>query len=281
MSKDLDLSIILVNWNTKQITLDCLDSVYRQTSQHSFEIIVVDNDSSDDSVEAIKDAYPSAKLIESRVNLGFAKGNNVAIKQARGRYIVLLNTDTIVLDSALDAVVTYLDEHPQVGAATPRLVGRDGLTQFAAAKDPTLWGYTNEYLFHRYPDLYNTSAYERDMEVDIIPGACFFIRRQVIDTVGGLPEIYFMYVEDVEWCQQIRQAGWKIMYLAGPQVIHFGGESSKQAQVKMNKQLIQSRLQHFREHKGWFQAMLLQIVLIGHYARRSIALRWRSLYAKA
>lgn len=268
--KKVKLSIIIVNWNTKEITLDCLKSVYQQTQKINFEVIVVDNNSQDESVKAIKKQYPQVELIQNKSNVGFAKGNNIGIQKAKGEYILLLNSDTIVLDHALEQMVEYMDKHPDVGVCTPQLVGRDGSLQHSTARLPSLYHYFNEYLLHRLSAWYPSESYKKNMEVESIIGACFLVRRSIIDQVGPLPEYYFMYSEDVDWSYRIKTAGWKLIYLAKPKVIHIGGESSKRNKKAMDEELVKSRIIYFQKYHSPLETVMLRGIISASRGRTAL-----------
>ena len=260
----IDLSIIIVNWNTKEITLDCLRSVFEQTKNLSFEVILVDNGSSDGSLTAIRRGFPSVRLIENRENLGFAKASNQGIKNSRGKYILLLNSDTVILKKALDKMVGFMERNAEVGACSARLVGTDRKTQHIAARFPSLFHYFNEYILGRPSANYPREKYGRNMEVEALIGACLMLRKEVISQVGLLSENYFMYSEDVDLCYRIRKAGWKIMYLAEPEVVHLGGESSKKVKREMDRKLWESRLIFFGKfHSSWEVFALRCIIALG------------------
>ncbi|MCL5411594.1 MAG: glycosyltransferase family 2 protein [Patescibacteria group bacterium] len=259
----LELSIIIVNWNTKEVTLDCLRSIYGQTKNISFEIILVDNASFDGSVAAIKKEFPGVVIIENQQNVGFARANNRGMNKAKGRYFLLLNSDTVVLDKALEDLVDFMDKNPKVGAVSPRLVGRDGKIQQSAAKFPSLWHYFNEYLFKKMTAWYPEEKLS-DLEVDTIAGACLMVRKEVIDQIGSLCEDYFMYSEDVDLCYRIKKSGWIVMSLAQLRVIHLGGESSEKVKKEMDRKLLESRIIFFKEvHPHWEVFALKLIMAIG------------------
>lgn len=251
----MDLSIIIVNWNTRDLLAQCLASIYAHPPGGDFEVIVVDNASADDSVAMVCERFPQVKLLQNDHNPGFAAANNQAIAQSNGRYILLLNPDTVVKSGALGALVTFMDEHPEAGAAGSMLLNPDGTLQPSCHPAPTLsremWR-----LFHMdavYPlALYRMADWPVDAPrpVDTVQGASLIVRREVIDQVGLLDESYFMYSEEVDWCRRIHQAGWQIYWVPQSHVVHFGGQSTRQVAATMFVQLYRAKLQYFRKHYG-------------------------------
>ena len=253
----IDLTVILVNWNTAAVTCDCLRSVARNLADESIEVetIVVDNGSTDDSTARIHAEFPWARLIENQQNVGFARANNQAIEASHGRHVLLLNSDTVVQDGALAALVRHLDAHPGVGAVGARLLNPDGSLQPSCSRFPTL-GRELWRLFH-LERLYMRSAYAMQgwdpatpRPVDVVSGACLMVRRPVLQQVGLLDEGYFMYSEEVDLCRRIWNAGWEIHWTPSARVVHFGGQSSQQMAEAMFLQLYRSKVLYFRRHHG-------------------------------
>lgn len=236
----MDLSIIIVNYKTAQLIIDCIDSVYAQTQQYSFEIIVVDNDSQDNSKDLILSKFPSVQWLEMGYNSGFARANNAGIKIAKGKFVLLLNGDTIVLDNALDKTIGLMKASPNAAACGVQLLNTDGTTQISGAHTvkgglnilltiPYIgnvvryWGYK---LKSKVPSV-QTVGNEK-VEVDWLIGAFIMARKNVLEKAGLLDEDFFMYAEEIEWCSRLKQQG--ALYLfSGPKVIHIGGGSSQSA----------------------------------------------------
>jgi len=267
----LDLSISLVNWNTKGILRSCLKSICKSTHRISYEILVVDNGSSDESPEMVEKEFPQVKLIRNRENLGFAKANNQAIKLSSGRYILLLNSDTIVLDGALDKMVEFMNTHPDAGAAGCKLLDSEGNLQKSINKFPSLfcqcWG--KSLLPAIFPkiklgyviDEYH--FYSRIQEVDWITGAFLVVSKLAIERVGLLDEIFFIYAEDTDLCWRIRKEGWKIYFYPGAKVVHFGGVSIKKRENKsIGRRLITtSACQYSRKYYGPVGSILVCLTI--------------------
>lgn len=233
----IDLSIIIVNWNTKDYLQKCLNSVYENTRDITFEIIIVDNASNDSSVEMVKYNFSGVILIENEKNFGFAAANNQALKRSRGKFVLILNPDTEVLPRSLNVMVDFLKRNSKAGAAGPKILNPDNSIQLTCARNfPTLsteffWLTT---LIRRFPKNkiignYLMSYWDHNdrRQVDCLSGACIMVRRDVLEKSSFFDEDYFMYGEDIDLCYCIKKAGWQIWYLPDAKIIHYGGASSK------------------------------------------------------
>jgi hypothetical protein len=238
-------SIVILNYNTKEITENCVKSVIKNTKKIDYEIILIDNGSTDGSQSVLgKLAAKNSriKFIKNKKNLGFAKGNNVGIKKAKGEYVLLLNSDTIVNSNAIGKMSSWMDRHISVGVSTCKLLNEDGTIQGTGGYFPNLlrvfsWMSVEDipgveklvkpFHPHRGKSFYkNSSFYKKQHEVDWVTGAFMFVRKQVFEEVGRIDEDYFMYTEDTDFCFRAKQAGWKIVYLPKWSIIHLGGKSS-------------------------------------------------------
>ncbi len=263
----MDLSIVIVSWNTCDLLLSCLTSVYNYSPACRFEIWVVDNASSDGSTEMIRRRFPQVQLIENQENFGFARGNNQAILRSAGKYILLLNPDTEVKSGALEALLKFMEENPHAGAAGARLVNPDGTLQNSCYRAPTL---TREIfrLFHLESLIPNSSYLMAEWmntthrEVDIAQGACLILRRQALDQIGLLDEEYFIYSEEVDLCYRLRKAGWKIYWVPQAEVIHYGDQSTRQVPTEMFLRLYESKILYFRKHHGWMAVKKYKLILL-------------------
>ena len=230
-----DISIIIVNWNTVGLLDNCVRSIM-PADYLTYEIIVVDNGSTDGSEELIASKYPHVRLIRNRKNLGFSRANNQGLRVSTGQYCLLLNSDTEILGDALLLMTQFLNAHADVGAVGSRLVNIDGSRQFSCGLAPLngwqLWyQHLLNKIWQRNPFTKRARmedwTYDVPFEVDWVGGAALMIRRQAIDQVGLLDEAFFMYVEDVEWCYRIRKQGWKIVYLPEATIYHVSQGSSQ------------------------------------------------------
>jgi N-acetylglucosaminyl-diphospho-decaprenol L-rhamnosyltransferase len=300
LETESDLSIVIVNWNVRELLRHCLDSIMSNlqppTSNFQIEVIVVDNASSDGSVAMLEKEFPQVRLIANGENLGFTVGNNQGIAISRGRYILLLNPDTEIVGDVLTTMVEYMDDHPQVGALGPKLLNPDGSIQSSRRRFPTLataflestilqqWFPDNavlrRYYIHDRPD-------DEVQEVDWVTGACLLVRRETMEEVGLLDEGFFMYSEELDWCRRIKAQGWEIAYLPTAEVTHHGGQSSEQVKSFQHIQFQRSKIRYFRKHHGSWQAEGLRLFILATYLYQLVveALKWlvghkRSLRAK-
>ncbi len=225
----MDISFVIVNWNTKNLLLDCLTSVYKTAKNISMEIWVVDNASNDGSVEAVKRFYPDVKIIQNTKNLGFAAANNRAFKRMNGRYAVLLNTDTVLTKGAVESIYDFMENNPDAGMACGQLLNSDGSKQNSIANFPGLMHLLlNETLLRilfpvRYPS--KRKEYKSPIEVDSCIGACIMVRKKTMNHAGFLDEDYFFFFEETDWARRIKQSGWKIYFIPTARIIHFQGQS--------------------------------------------------------
>lgn len=271
----MDLTIVIVNWNTSDLLIQCLDSIYRAESRLTFEIIVVDNGSTDGSVGAVSGHFPVVRIIVNDHNLGFAKANNQGLIAGTGRYFLLLNSDTIVSPKALDELVRYADEHLDVGVVGPKLLNLDGSLQESWAKFPTFWSeVTGQPTRSRIPTGNRPISYL----VDWVSGASMLVRSEVLDSVGMLDEDYFFYSEEVDWCFRIKAQGWSVHYLPASEIFHLGGGSASINSLKQLALLYQNKIQFFKKNYGPFRALLLRygLVFANFYGiiRRLLFLYW-------
>lgn len=267
------LSILIVNWNTHDFLVQCLASIVAHPPDGEYEVIIVDNASADDSVAMVQERFPQAILIGNAANVGFAGANNQAIAHSRGRYLLLLNPDTVVEPGALTALVEFMDAESDAGVAGPLLLNPDGSLQDSCYLAPTifreLWR-----LFH-LDNLYPLAQYRMHewpldvpRPVDTVQGACMIVRREVIERSGAMDASFFMFSEEVDWCLRIRRSGWRIYWVPRSRVIHHGGQSTRQVATSMFVQLYRGKLQYFRKHYGRVYALLYKVVLLAAAAAR-------------
>lgn len=238
----MDVSIIIVNYNTKDLTQQTIQSVIDTTHKIKYEIILVDNASSDGSVEAVRENYSNVKIIVNDDNLGFSKANNIGMKESSGKYILLLNSDTKVLEECIDKCVDYIERHKEIGALGCKINLANGELDHACKRGfptPEASVYYMLKLDKIFPKVKKFGRYRMSYlpddeigEVDSLTGAFMLGRRDVIDKIGGLDEEFFMYGEDLDWCYRIKEAGYKIMYYPEAKIIHYKGQSSKKKRKK-------------------------------------------------
>jgi len=302
----MDISLIIVSFNTRDVLRESLQSVNREQGELRLEIFVVDNNSRDGSVEMVESEFPDVHVMRSEVNLGFGAANNVALAAAKGRYIVLLNSDAFLCDGALSLSIQHMDAQPEVGLAGGRLVGRDHSWQPSARMFPSILSDFKVLtgLAARFPKSRFFGSFDRTWadpmqpaEVDWVPGAYSIIRAEALHKVGFFDPDFFLYSEEVDLCRRIQNAGYKIMYWPDIVVIHIGGESSRQiktlemssAGAQLVRWRMRSTLLYYRKHHGmaaWLAKMqelalyhltVLRNSLSGDPSRKERASRNRNL----
>jgi GT2 family glycosyltransferase len=272
-----DLYVIIVNWNTKDLVEQCLDSIFSAVTNISLKVIVVDNASTDDSTDMIKRKYSNVVLIENKKNVGFAKANNQAFELIKnGSYVLMLNSDTLLEKDTLQKMVDFMGENPEAGAVAPALRFPDGKYQPGGGFSPSIKTALNYFLFLSAisPGLFKGVFVNQrkkkqmmdPMEVDWVGGTCMLIRKEVIDKTGGLDESYFMYAEDMEWCERIKRLGWRIYYLPYLEIIHYHGASSG----KISNRWIKSLIFYIKNKKGYLRSLIFRLIMAIGLASRSI-----------
>lgn len=261
-----DVSIIIVNYNTRQLTMDCLASVYESLTSFQYEIIVVDNASHDGSVEAIRGEYPDVRLIANRDNTGFAVANNQGMDIAKGRYILLLNSDTVVQTDTLEVMIGFMDRHPEMGASGCKVILPDGSLDKACKRGfptPSASFYYAFGISRMFPDRPKFNQYQLghlspddEYPVDCLVGAFMLVRRETIDQVGGLDETFFMYGEDIDWCYRIKEAGWGIYYYPRTYIVHYKGASARRKPMKIIYEFHRAMWVFHRKHYAKRYGML-------------------------
>jgi GT2 family glycosyltransferase len=285
-----DLSIIVVNWNTCRLLEACLQSVEAARHDLSVEVFVVDNGSTDGSVDLVRQRFPAVELIANASNRGFSAANNQAVERARGRYLLLLNSDAAVETDALPTLVAYADEHPEAGVIGPKLLNPDGTLQPSGGRFPTPASTVASLLGMNWltgrPHYGTKRDYDRPAEVDEVSGAAMLIRRGVIDQIGGLDEGFAWGYEDVDFCLRARRAGWRVSYVPAARVVHQWGASQRLAPAPTILKAIAGRRRYFEKHYGRLTASLIMVATyVSHLARLAIfalgGLRSRVLHERA
>lgn len=266
----VDLSIVIVSWNTRKLLLDCLQSLACEMNvgqQHKIETFVVDNASTDGSTEMVQEQFTWVRLVKNETNVGFASANNQVIPCCRGRYVLLLNPDTLLKPGALTTLICFMDQHPAAGAAGSRLLNADGTLQRSCHPTPTplreLWRLFHLDIFHPYA-VYRMSTWSTECmrEVDTVQGAALILRREAIDLDAMMDTAYFMYSEEVDLCYRIRKSGWQIYWVPTSVVIHYGGQSTKQVAAEMFLHLYRGKHLYFRKNYGQAAALLYKVILL-------------------
>jgi N-acetylglucosaminyl-diphospho-decaprenol L-rhamnosyltransferase len=264
-SDSITLSIVITSWNACDLLVECLKSIAETASGLPIETIVVDNASTDQTSAVVREKFPEVGLLRIEQNRGFAAGNNVGIQASRGRYVMLLNSDTIVQSGTLEYLISFMDHQPQAGACGPRLVRPNGETQpFAFGEDPSL-----SYLFRRGFKrlLFQRPLHDWDSQevknVDWVAGTALVVRRSAFEQTGLLDEKFYAYFEDNEWCHRIRLQGWRIYYCPQADIIHIGGQSLRKDPVARNA-YTHSLVYFYTKHYGPFKTLLLRGMLVSY-----------------
>ncbi len=261
-----DLSIIIVNWNTKDYLLGCLKALTNSDEGLSREVIVVDNGSQDGSPDELKRFFPTVHLIGNQNNLGFAKAVNQGIREASGKYLLLLNPDTRLKEGVLETLLSFMEENQEVAVAGPQLLNGDGSKQNSIANFPSLaTELLNKSLLRwLFPQKYpgKEKDYLNPIEVDSVIGACLMVRREAIEKVGLLDEDYFLFLEETDWCYRMKKAGWKIYHVPQARVYHFQGKSAEKERNRAKVEFYRSRYIFFKKNRGRGQVFILRIGLL-------------------
>lgn len=268
----MKLSVIIVNYNVRPYLTACLDSVQRALEGIESEVFVVDNHSDDDSVEVISRDYAWVHLINNRENLGFSKANNIAIRQAQGEYILLLNPDTVVAEETLKGVIDFMDQHPKAGGAGVRMHNADGTlapesrraipTPFVAARK--MLGFTKRYYM-------SYLSWDAPAQIEVVSGAFMLLRHKAIYEVGMLDEDFFMYGEDIDLSYRLLQGGWQNWYLPYD-IVHYKGQSTSKSDFRYVHVFYQAMLIFFHKHYSHLSFFFSLPVKVAIYFRASLAL---------
>ena len=278
----MDLSIIIVSWNTKEFLLPCVRSVFENEQGISREVIVVDNGSQDGSGNEVKKTFPSIHLVENQKNMGFAKAVNQGLQKASGRYILLLNPDTQMKGGAIDRFVSFMDSHSGTGVAGAQLLNSDGSKQNSIANFPSLaTELLNKRLLRwlfpkRFPG--KERNYPEPVEVNSVIGACMMVRREALDQVGSLDEDYFLFLEETDWCYRMKKAGWKIYHVPQTEVIHFQGKSAETDKKRSRVEYFRSRYHFFKKNRGSGLCFILVVGLMVRLLVESISMTFACLF---
>jgi len=225
----MDISIIIVNWNTKDLLLNCVSSVFETVTGPAFEVWVVDNGSTDGSADALLIEHPGINIIRNRENLGFAAANNLALKQMNGRYAVLLNTDTVLTPDAINKLYEFMEGQPDAAIACGQLLHPDGSKQDSIANFPSWLSLLSNETVMRvlFPGKYPSKRrnYNAPIEIDSGIGACLMVRKKAIDDVGFLDERYFFFFEETDWAYTMKRHGWKTYFVPGAEIFHAQGKT--------------------------------------------------------
>jgi GT2 family glycosyltransferase len=255
----VDISVVIVSWNAKQYLEECLTSLTSPSPKRPTEIIVVDNASKDGSPEMVQASFPQVKLIQAGQNLGFAKANNVGIKESLGKYVCLINSDAKTLGDCLDILADYLDRNPDVGNVGPKVLNGDLTLQSTCRKFPTLWnnfceasGLSKVFAKSAFfsDEHMNAFKHDRELDVDVLVGCFWLVRKDTFEEVGLLDEDFFIYAEDVDWCKRCWDGGWRVRFFPGAEAVHYRGGSSSNDPGRFRAEQHRAVLQYWAKHHG-------------------------------
>ncbi len=268
----MKLSVVIVSYNVRELLTACIDSVVKAAEGIDTEVFVVDNKSVDDTIEVISRDYPWVHLINNKENLGFSKANNIAIRQAEGEFVLLLNPDTVVAEGTLRGAIEFMDQHPEAGGAGVRMHNADGTlapesrravpTPMVAARK--MLGFTKRYYM-------SYLSWNEPGQIEVISGAFMLLRRKAIDQVGMLDEDFFMYGEDIDLSYRLLNGGWQNWYLP-LDIIHYKGQSTQKSDFRYVHVFYQAMLIFFRKHYSHLSFFFTLPVKVAIYFRASLAL---------
>jgi len=261
-SKDklIEISVVIVTYNTRDMTLKCLHAICCALRGLKGEIFVVDNASSDGTSDAIRERYPNVLIVENERNVGFGAANNQAMKLAAGNFLLLLNSDAFPVGNAVVELMKFLGGNPDVGVVGPRLTNADGTLQISCYPFPSpgfAW-LENLWLSRGY----NGWRHDSVREVDFLVGACLLLRRKVFEEVGGFDESFFMYSEEADWQRRMRDRGWKAVFVPFASVTHLGGASGSHVKKEINEHFFESLDRYQRKHHGIIGLVSLRCAMI-------------------
>ena len=273
----MGVSVIIVSWNARSFLLQCLDSIFAQAFRCPMEVIVVDNASAAGSPEVVARQYPQVRLILNSSNLGFAKANNIGIQASSGKYICLINSDVKVLDGCITTLADYMEAHPAVGMAGPRMLDPDGTVGRSCRGFPTVWnmfcvalGLDSAFPHCRWFGGYSLRFWAQDTTetVDILGGWFWIIRRQALVAVGLLDEDFFFYAEDMDWCKRFHLQGLGVVFVSTAASVHYGGGSSRNAPINYAVQQQRANFQYVRKHNCKLEQIAYVCIAILHQTTR-------------
>jgi GT2 family glycosyltransferase len=276
----LDLSIIIVSWNVRDELKDCLHSILNYTSDLRIEIYVVDNNSSDGTCDMVRKDFPSANLIENDTNVGFAKANNQAIRLSSGRYILLLNPDTVIYPKTLMEMSKFMDSHPGAAACSCKILNEKGevfhfRTKSLSLKDElfrdTILGKALSLFRKEMEDI----DYNQTQKVSRVPGICLMVRKEIIEKIGILDERYFLYVEDDDWCRRINKVG-DIFIVGNAKIMHLGAKSSDKVKDRAWVVGTGARFMFYRKYYGFILTSFVRIITL--FSATLSFLKWKTTY---
>ncbi len=276
----VDVSIVIVSWNTKKLLIDCLSSIEKNITSVNYEVIVVDNASTDGSQEAVEAGYPDVKLIKCENNNGFSIGNNIGLSHGNGRYFFLVNSDVIIKKDCVENLFVFLEKNPKVGMAGPKVYRSNGDLQPTCKRLPTFGRLLSQALRlnELFPDfapfseihLNYVDGNEVKTDVEILNGTFWAVRREALQQVGGLDERFFMYGEDIDWSKRFGDLGWQLAFVPNAEAIHVGRASSSNDPVRFIVEREKSQVLYWKKYKGLYGVISSKLILFVHHFFRLI-----------
>ena len=276
---NMKLSIIIVSWNVSRELLNCLRSIMENRPSHSYEIIVIDNASTDGTIDAVQNEFPEVKLIINKENRGFAAANNIGIEQSKGEYILFLNPDTVIHPNSLDKLITFMDINESIGVCGPKLLNLDGSPQQSVRRIPSFRAALHRHTAFKFLGIFKGQYrrwimkdldYNSQSDVDQVMGAAMMTRKSILEQVGPMDEDFFMYYEEVDLCYRIKQAGFRIVFIPEVEITHLGGCSAGQIPAEKRIMAMTSLLKFFKKHRGRFSTGFFSCIFKPALAVRDI-----------
>jgi hypothetical protein len=272
-----ELSIVIASWNAKDYLKKCIESIITETRDYETEIIVVDNASSDGSRDLVRERFPGVKLICNETNLGFAKANNIGIKQSRGNFVCLVNSDVVLLKDCFKRLINYMKEHPGIGLLGPKILNSDGSLQRSCFGLPTIWNiwcraFALDTLFPSIEifggRLMTFWPHDSIRKVEMLNGCFWMTRKEALATVGLLDERFFIYGEDIDWCKRYGIGGWDVVFFPDAEAIHYGGASSANAPIRFYLEMQKADLSYWKKHHNLLGQIGYQCIMGIHHMVR-------------
>jgi len=259
----VDLTVSIVTANNKKFILDCLRSIYGTPKELRYEVYVVVNNSSDDSEKVIREEFAEVKLIINQQKLGFTHNHNAVLRRSIGRYVLILNDDTLILDDALKKMVEFMDKSPGVGILGCKILNPDGTLQWSCGKRIShRFEYWNAGVLKALLPFLQHRHFRNTQEVSWVTGACLLVRNEAVRTIGGLDENIIIYFEDADWCYRMIRAGWKVVFNPDASIIHYFGQTRKQYLARDIFIIYQSRLYFFSKHYSRYIFHLVRMLTV-------------------
>jgi GT2 family glycosyltransferase len=275
----MKLSIVVICWNDLEHIGPCLRSVYAETKEIDFEVIVTDNGSTDGSLEWVQEHFPGVRIVKNCANLGFGPGNNAGIRVAQGEYVLILNPDTIIHNRALEKLVAYADRHPEAGAFGCRTLNMDGSLQGTAHPRPTLLRYLMRAIFLRWlgrlSDWFLCDEYvgwngRTEREIGFHAGCCLLVRSKLLKVLGGFDERFFHQFEDADLCHRIWESGRSVLFFPDAELTHIGGQNRGRYPIRVVLETERSKYRYFHKHYGRAGAVGIRYVSLLHWCLRYV-----------